>query len=323
MTALRTGKPCTDVVMGVHHVSGELKWLSVNSMPMISAGQTAPHGVVTTFHDISLIKAAHQAAERLSKQERLVTTGTLAAGVGHEINNPLSFVLSNLELCIEELSLISQNAKLREVMAMLIDAREGAERIRRIVRGLRALASEESAPVAIEVGSAVDISMSMAAPRKFALKADPRARADRGPPPVAGPTSPRLSQVLVNLLVNAAQAFTTPNIELNRITISSEVAPGNRVAISVADNGPGIPTELLSRIFDPFFTTKPVGQGTGLGLSISQSIVTSLGGELTVDSAVGRGTVFPRGVCRWRRCPRRPKKSALWRPPVRRWPSSR
>jgi len=110
-------------------------------------------------------------------------------------------------------------------------------------------------------------------------------------PPVLADES-RLSQVLVNLIVNAAQAFRTEDPEANRITIAGALEADGRVSISVADNGPGIPAALRPRIFDPFFTTKPIGQGTGLGLSICQSVISSLDGEITVESEEGRGTTF-------------------------------
>ena len=102
----------------------------------------------------------------------------------------------------------------------------------------------------------------------------------------------RLTQVFVNLLVNAAQALPAGRCEENTIRVSSGPAPDGRVAVEIADNGMGIPEELRERIFEPFFTTKPVGEGTGLGLSVCQGIVAGLGGTISVSSEVGRGTVF-------------------------------
>lgn len=292
MVTLKTGKPCLGVVMGMHRPNHELRWISINSLPLRHADGEPPYAVITTFHDITPIKAAQDAAERLSRQERLVTTGTLAAGVGHEINNPLAFVLANLEFSLEELRAIaggSPSGRLRELITALCEARDGAERIRKIVRGLRALAREETEPIPTDVASVVESSMNMAA-HEIKHKATLVCALAQTPPVMADES--RLSQILVNLLTNAAQSFPTGELSRNEIRVTSAMEGEDRVCISVSDNGPGIPAELQRRIFDPFFTTKPVGQGTGLGLSICQSIATTLGGELRLESTVGRGSSF-------------------------------
>ena len=292
LKALRTGDPSRNIIMGIHKPSGELTWISLNALPLQNDDEGLPHAVITTLHDITVIKAAQAASERLSRQEYLVTTGTLAAGVGHEINNPLAFILANLEFAIEEVRAIaggSPSGRMRELDGVLREALEGAERVHKIVRGLRALAREESAPVATDIASVVDISLNMAA-HEIRHKATVVNQIVDLPPVLADES--RLTQVLVNLLVNAAQAFSTRDIASNRISLTAGVEESGRISISVADNGPGIPSELQRRIFDPFFTTKPVGEGTGLGLSICQSIVLALGGEIVVDSGVGRGTTF-------------------------------
>jgi CheY-like chemotaxis protein len=102
----------------------------------------------------------------------------------------------------------------------------------------------------------------------------------------------RLGQVFLNLVVNAAQAISEGSAEGNEICISTFMEPGGRVIIEIADTGPGMPREVLSRLFTPFFTTKPVGVGTGLGLSICQRIISSFGGSIEVTSEVGKGTTF-------------------------------
>ena len=292
MVTLRTGQPSRNVVMGVHKHDGDLTWISINALPLRAESEPRPRAVITTFHDITQIKLAQLAADRLARKERLVTTGTLAAGVGHEINNPLSFILANLEFALEELRAIaggSPSGRMRELIEVLGETREGAERIRKIVRGLRALAREESEPTATDIEGAVDISINMAG-HELRHKATVSKELGATPPALADES--RLSQVLVNLLVNAAQAFPTGDVERNRIRVSSAVEADGRIAISVSDNGPGIPEALRRRVFDPFFTTKDPGEGTGLGLSICQSIVTALGGELLLQSEAGVGTTF-------------------------------
>jgi len=289
MVALRTSSAQRNVVMGVQKPDGALTWISINSVPSASAGDGGSHEVVTTFHDISQLKLA---SERLAQQDRLVMTGTLVAGVGHEINNPLAFVMGNIDLALEELramSGLSPSARLSDLLDMLGEARVGADRIRRIVRGLRALSREDFALQPIELEPVVETSISMAL-HELRLTATVSVELV-GLPPVLADES-RLTQVLVNLLVNAAQAFETADPTRNRIVVRGCVMPDGRVRLSVADNGPGVPLALASRIFDPFFTTKPVGEGTGLGLAVSGGIVLALGGELTLESTPGMGATF-------------------------------
>ena len=291
METLRTGVRSTNVVMGVHKPGGTLTWISINALPLFEPGTPQPNAVIATFHDITLLKEAQARSELLARQERLVTSGTLAAGVGHEINNPLTFIITNLEYVLEEVQLAGpglSTARLGEVVDVIADALGGAERIRTIVRGLRALATDDAAPVATDVGKTIELSINMAA-HEIRHKATVT-RAFTGTPWVMADES-RLVQVLVNLLVNAAHAFPTSDTGRNQIVVSC-AREQDVVVIAVRDNGPGIPAAILGRVFDPFFTTKPVGEGTGLGLSISQSIILALGGELTVESTEGVGTTF-------------------------------
>ena len=288
---LASGNPLSDVVMGMQGPNGEVRWLSVNSRPMRGERDAKPYAVVVTFHDITALRAGQVAAERLARQEHLVTTGTLAAGVGHEINNPLAAILANLELAIDEIRTISGGSpagRLRELLTLLSESRDGVDRIRIIVRGLRSLAREADAPKPTDVEAALQIALNMAAH-------ETRHRASvvtdlTGVPPVLADES-RLTQVLVNLVVNAAQSFATRDLERNRIHLRTRF-DGETVTVEVEDNGAGIPPELERRIFDPFFTTKPPGHGTGLGLSISRNIVTDLGGELTLAPREGGGSIF-------------------------------
>ena len=268
MLTLRTGAPCTGVVMGVYRPDGGLRWISINSRPIMEPGESLPYQVITTFRDITDQRALDQ---RIARHERLVTIGTLAAGVGHEINNPLAYLTTNLDLAIEELNAIgggSPSRRTLDIVEMLQQSREGAHRVKRIVRGLRSLTRDDAEISATEVNSVIRSALELAS-------YDVRSRAsvvlDLGPLPPAAADEARLTQVIVNLLVNAAQAFPGTALE-NQIRIATS-ASSTTIKIEISDNGPGIPPEVLSRIFDPFFTTKPPGVGTGLGLSISQSIV--------------------------------------------------
>ncbi|MDP3237035.1 MAG: ATP-binding protein [Myxococcales bacterium] len=287
MVALSRATPIRDAVMGIETPDGRLTWISINALPKVENGVSLE--VVTTFHDITALETA---TRRASQQERLATVGTLAAGVGHEVNNPLAYVIGNVDFALDELREIagmSPSGRLREIIDVLAEAREGADRIRKIVRGLRSLAREDVALHPVDVQSTIETALSMAA-HEVKHRARVTVSVDGGLRVHADEA--RLTQVLVNLAVNAAQAFTSSDPARNAIVIAATRQPGKRVSITVKDNGPGIPPELQRRVFDPFFTTKPVGQGTGLGLSVSRSIVDTLGGELTLESSLGAGASF-------------------------------
>lgn len=247
-------------------------------------------GVVAAVRDVSERKLLEA---RLVASDRLAALGTLAAGIAHEINNPLTYVALNVDLALEELGSIasvSQSARLQELELLLMASRDGAERVRRIVAGLKRFsrASDESrVPTDVQGVLELAIRMSFNEVRYRAqLVKDyanvPRVHADES----------RLGQVFVNLLVNAAQAMPDGHPEENEIRVATrtDAAEGNAV-VEARDTGAGIPPDVLSRIYDPFFTTKPVGVGTGLGLFISQGIVMSLGGRIEIESTPGAGTV--------------------------------
>ncbi|MEI9950406.1 MAG: ATP-binding protein [Pseudomonadota bacterium] len=234
---------------------------------------------------------------RRAETERLASLGTLAAGVAHEINNPLSYVLGSLDLGLRELHVLRlllqghPNEELEHVsgaVAALDSAREGAERVRNIVRDLmdfsRATPGE---------GDAVDVEAILDRAIRVAWnEVRHRARLIKryaGISPVIGDEA-RLGQVFLNLIMNAAQAI-EGDPSVNEITISTCADQGCAV-VEVSDTGGGIRDQDLARIFDPFFTTKVAGAGTGLGLAICRGIMTALGGEISVSSEPGRGSTF-------------------------------
>jgi PAS domain S-box-containing protein len=235
-----------------------------------------------------------QAQERLARAQRLAAIGTLAAGVAHELNNPLTFVLANVELLGETLRRLRGSPAdadgWDEALHALEDTLEGAERMRVIVRDLRAL-SRSDAPFS----GIVDVRRLLEHAANLAWnEVRPRARLTweiGDVPPVRG-SEARLAQVLVNLLVNAAQAIPEGDPDAHSIRLSAARGRDGKVAITVTDTGAGIAPEHLPRIFDPFFTTKPAGVGTGLGLWVCHNIVTAFGGALDVSSEPGRGTTF-------------------------------
>ncbi|MEO7329050.1 MAG: ATP-binding protein, partial [Minicystis sp.] len=254
-------------------------------------------GVVT---DLSERKRAEEALRRsearLLEADRLAALGTLAAGVAHEINNPLSYVLLNLDLVIRELGRAERlsteqlPALLDKLSPRLSDARTGIDRVQRIVQDLKAFSRVGSDDrEAIRVDSVLDETMELCGSE---LRNRARLVRDFGPSPLAFANRPRVGQVFLNLLLNAAQSIPEGNAEAHRVVVTTGTDAAGRAMVSIADDGEGIPPELLGKIFEPFFTTKPAGVGTGLGLSICHGIITSLGGEITVESRLGEGSTF-------------------------------
>jgi PAS domain S-box-containing protein len=241
----------------------------------------AVRGVVKNFRDVTDRK---QMEARLVMADRMVSLGTLAAGVAHEINNPLSYVIANLDYVAGRVS------DMDDVTEALEEAQAGAERVRSIVRDLKTVSrGDDVEQGAVDLHRVLDASANMAW-NEVRHRARLRKEYAATLPPVVGNES-RLGQVFLNLLINAAQAIPEGAADRNQIHLSTRVE-GDRVIVDVRDSGTGIPREHLARLFDPFFTTKEIGVGTGLGLFICQNIVTALGGEITVDSVPGRGTTM-------------------------------
>jgi PAS domain S-box-containing protein len=242
-----------------------------------------------------------KARDALVLSARMASVGTLAAGVAHEINNPLAFVLTNLEFTesalrssLDELSGSAAGnptvARLREAVDAIGDASAGARRVRNIVRDLKTFSrgvDHHGAP--IDLIDVLETSIRMA---HNELRHRTRVVRDFGAVPRIVGHADRLGQVFLNLLVNAAHAIPEGYASKNEVRVVARTDPHGRALIEVHDTGTGISGEVLPRILDPFFTTKPVGQGTGLGLSICHSIVTGLGGEIQVESELGKGSVF-------------------------------
>ena len=200
---------------------------------------------------------------------RLASVGTLAAGVAHEINNPLAFVNANVLYLADELERFRSalGPATDEVLQLVAETRQGVERIGLIVRDLKAFSRVDSE----DVSALVDVRKVLAFAEKMAGK-EMRQRArvlrDIQPVPTVKANESRLGQVFLNLLLNAAQAIPDGAAAEHQIRIRTRTDGLGRAVVEVSDTGRGIPEELRARVFDPFFTTKPVGEGTGLGLSI-------------------------------------------------------
>jgi len=246
-------------------------------------------------HAVGIIEDVSERKElevRLALADRMASLGTLAAGVAHEINDPLSYVVGNLAFAGEVLSggAATPPEALTQARQALDEANEGAARVRQIVGDLRALSRpgedrREPVDVAAAIRSAANVAAGVLRPcAALKLELTPV-------PPVLGDPA-RLGQVFLSLLVNAGQAIGEGHPERNLIAVITGIELDGRVRVEVSDTGPGIAPEVLPRIFAPFFTTKRRGEGTGLGLSICQQTVAAMGGEIAVRTRAGEGTTF-------------------------------
>ena len=276
----------TDTSVGYESQSLGARTYSIRLGPVRHTGKVI--AVVVVARDVTEKK---QGEVQLMLADRMASVGTLAAGVAHEINNPLAAVIANLDMAIQDVAELGVRAALpADLVDELRDARSAADRVREIVRDLKIFSrAEEDRHGPVDVKRVLDSTLRMAW-----NELRHRARVVRSTPdvPLVDANESRLGQVFLNLIINAAHAIPEGNYESNEIRIgTSRDAVGN-VVVSIGDTGAGIPPELRSRLFTPFFTTKPAGVGTGLGLAISHKIVTSYGGSITFDSTVGKGTEF-------------------------------
>ncbi|HET9049452.1 MAG TPA: ATP-binding protein [Chiayiivirga sp.] len=254
-----------------------------------------------------------EAQTRLAQVDKMASIGLLAAGVAHEINNPIGFVQSNLgsmESYLKEIFVLLDRyeqagtdpvklgaiAELRssidlaylrdDIPALLAESKDGIRRVREIVQNLKdfshpdTLAEFKLTDLHVGIDSAINIAWNE-------IKYRAELKKEYGDIPLVMCRPSEINQVILNLLVNASQAIGSHGVISVRTGMKDQM-----VWIEVADNGAGIPPDVLARVFDPFFTTKPVGTGTGLGLSLSYGIVHKHGGHIAVKSAVGVGTSF-------------------------------
>ncbi len=260
--------------------------------------------VVTLGRDISGRKAM---IRQMVQLDRLAVYGTLASGVGHEINNPLAYSLLNLRYATDSLErraadlassrgadadalrelLERIEAEDREISEAMAETEHGLLRVRDVVRDLRALARTE--PVdgeAVDLADVVRRSVDIVANE---IRHRAALTVDVAQMPLREASASRVGQLALNLLLNAAHAIAPGEVQDNEIQIRAFLEAGDLI-LEVQDTGTGIPDDDLDRIFDPFFTTRPIGQGTGLGLFVCRQIVDSLEGRISLDSEVGVGT---------------------------------
>lgn len=255
------------------------------------------------------VKTIELAQRQLYQAEKMASVGQLAAGVAHEINNPIGFIRSNLSTAqsyvdemnalgpvikgLNEKSPVAQawqkadmNFVLEDFSELLRDSIHGADRIARIVADLKDFSSvDRTEEETIDLNDVIRSVCNVGATQ---IKGKAEIKLDLNSLPLLRCKPGHLSQVFMNILLNSSQAIGEGNGE---IKIHSE-SDGNTIKIDFEDTGKGIPEEILSRIFDPFFTTQDVGAGTGLGLTVSRDVVHAHGGEMCASSKVGSGAHF-------------------------------
>ncbi|MGE0267921.1 MAG: sensor histidine kinase [Candidatus Omnitrophota bacterium] len=257
----------------------------------------------------------------LVHSEKMAAIGQLAAGIAHEINNPIGFVFSNIQMLeeysqsfvkvvrqVEEINkayaqrntnrveqLLTELAQLEkgtnlklitdDLGALLTESTQGMERVRKIVLDLRSFAREDSGEKElIQVEKILESILSIV---HNEIKYKATLKKEYGQTPPIYCSSQKIGQVFINLIVNAGHAI-EKNGDIGIRTFQDK----DKICIEISDNGKGIPADKIQKIFDPFYTTKPVGQGTGLGLSISYEIIKKHGGEIKVHSEPNKGSIF-------------------------------
>ncbi len=310
---LHAGEPVRDVILDIR-AGAE----STRQVILYAEARLAAEGNVGALRVVLLdITERRKSEARLAQADRLASVGTLAAGIAHEINNPLAYVLYNIDSMAEDLPQLLNDARrlharfaspsrspyasgvgdgsapafdvalADDVLDRFRDAREGARRIRDIARRLSSFSRVEKEHLApVDVNRAISAAVNMA---QNEVRYRARLVKRCGPIPPVTASEGRLAQVFLNLIINAAHAIEDGDADNNEIRICTRLQDDTVIA-EVRDTGCGIPPENLEKVFDAFFTTKEIGQGSGLGLAISRSIVESYGGTISVASEVGAGT---------------------------------
>jgi PAS domain S-box-containing protein len=272
----------------IRRPDGSVRYIASQGVPELDSDGEA----VAIFGVIRDLTEERELRQALLHSERMVALGTLAAGIAHEINNPLGYLLGNVELAAEMIGEArsafpaDEHAELQDI---LDNALSGALRIRKIVEGMGSFSrvgegSRDPTDLRRVVRSALEITGSE-------IRSRAQLVTDLPPVPPVEADENQLVQVLINLILNACQALPPGSPLTQRVEVALR-HDASGVTVRVSDTGPGVPEEIRGRIFDPFFTTKEVGSGTGLGLSIAQSILLAHGGALEVADRPGGGATF-------------------------------
>jgi len=288
---LRTGEPAPRRELRLVRYDGSFVVTEVMSLPIPFDGGRAILALIRDVTERTEMQA------KLLQSDRMASMGLLAAGVAHEVFNPLAYITVNLDYARDELKSRSKTdegeasqALDAELSDALDEARQGVERVRTIVQDLKSFSKPTSgARVLVDVERVLQAALNIAGAEvrqkaRLVTRYEPvgRVLADEA----------RLGQVFLNLVLNAAQAFAHSDPRKQRIEVVTTTDAHGATVVEVRDNGPGISPAVRARIFEPFFTTKETTGGTGLGLFISQGIIEEMGGVLSLESELGAGAVF-------------------------------
>ncbi len=307
------GRPRLATDIPIKRKNGELLYVDVNATSITIDERRLSMGCFRDVTEKRNLRAS------VAQADRLASMGILAAGVAHEINNPLTYVLYNLESQEEDLTRLldavaqyrirvgrqlgeeeerrlagdlaelTDSAVVEDIRRRFADALDGTLQIRTVARSLSTFSRVEiDQLVPINLPEIIDLTLKMSFNE---IKYRARLVKDFGEVPEVMANEGRLSQVFLNLLINAAQAIEEGKMEQNEIRVRTW-AEGKWVCAEVCDSGAGIEPVNIARLFEPFFTTKEVGKGSGLGLSISKNIIEEYQGSIEVQSELGRGTRF-------------------------------
>ncbi len=301
------GEPAALREFHIVRTDGSSVHIEVSSLPFEFEGEPA---ILSFGRDVS---ERRRMQGELLQADRLAAVGKLAAGVAHEVNNPLAYVIANVGMVEEELPQIAADLgslhdilpasgqarlgsalqRLHEARQALQEASEGAERVRVIVRDLKTFSRHDDiSSGAVDVRRVIESSINMAWNE---IRHRARLVKDFGKAPSIEANEGRLGQVFLNLLLYAAQSIPEGDRDRNVIRVATDTDARGRVVVTVSDSGAGIPRESLGSIFDPFFSARVGGKSpgaSGLGLSLCHGIVQQLGGEISVESQPGEGTTF-------------------------------
>jgi signal transduction histidine kinase len=252
--------------------------------------------LVETVENVVRERQSERHRERTRELARLSSLGVLAAGVAHEINNPLAFVVGNLELAERQSSELEKRLSGAHAFSMvgirqlLARAQRGAERITSVVRGISMFARPDDGElVEVDVADVLESSLQLVSNEiRHLAQLD---RAYGATPPVLA-NAAQLGQVFLNLLLNALTALRERPQGEHRIRVATETGSDGGAVVTIEDTGSGIAPELLSRVFDPFLSTRSPGLGMGLGLSVARDVIAAMGGTIEVRSELHRGSTF-------------------------------
>ncbi|HTA77167.1 MAG TPA: PAS domain S-box protein [bacterium] len=293
---MKDGQPVTNTKFKLIGKDGKAIEVESAGIPIQFNGKKAAMGVIS---DNTL---QNEMRRQATLNDKLATVGTLAAGVAHEVNNPLTYILGNLSFLGEQLEEMKAHMLqkgcadqecikiLKEMTEEVAETTKGGERIRDIVKGLKAFVrSSDDKAEKVDLNQMVESALNMT---YHIFKQKARLEKDLAVDmPLLMIHSGKIQQVFINLIINAAQAIEGNQPGKNKIRVRTGHNI-NGLFVEFTDTGKGIPENILPRIFDPFFTTKPTGVGTGLGLSVCNEILRHYQGSLEVKSQVGQGTTF-------------------------------